>query len=102
MGSNHVYRVSIEGELTIYTAVEWREKLLVAFTKALDLELDLSRVAEIDSAGLQLLIAAKIEAEAQQKNFYLLQHSQVVRDLLEFFRLEGFFGDPVLIPAACS
>jgi anti-anti-sigma factor len=87
----------IEGELTIYTVTELKEKLLSVLSKTEKLELDLSEVSEFDAAGLQLLIMLKKETEALGKVLHLTGHSPVVVELLDLSGLAGFFGDPLLI-----
>ncbi|WP_321864881.1 STAS domain-containing protein [Pseudomonas paraveronii] len=49
----------VEGPLKIYTATEQKDLLLSLFPLAHEVELDLSNVYELDSAGLQLLILIK-------------------------------------------
>jgi len=90
-------RIVIEDELTIYTALELKDKLLAGLTATEELELDLSGVGEFDAAGLQLLVMIKQEAAALGKALRFTGHSQVVLDLLDLSGLAGFFGDPLLI-----
>jgi anti-anti-sigma factor len=90
-------RIVIEDELTIYTALELKDKLLTGLTATAELELDLSGVGEFDAAGLQLLVMIKQEAAALGKVLRFTGHSQVVLDLLDLSGLAGFFGDPLLI-----
>jgi len=87
----------IEGEMTIYNAMELKGALLAPFDQCADLEIDLAGVTEIDSAGMQLLILAKNEARARGKNVLLSGHSPAVLEVLDLCKLEGFFGDPVLV-----
>ncbi|MDP1772997.1 MAG: STAS domain-containing protein [Methylobacter sp.] len=89
-------RIAITGELTIYTALELKDKLLTGLSTAEELELDLSEVGEIDAAGLQLLVMIKQEATAVGKSVRFTGHSPVVLDLLDLSGLAGFFGDPLL------
>lgn len=89
-------RIAIEGELTIYTALELKEKLLAGLSATEELELDLANVGEIDAAGLQLLIMIKQEAAVLGKVVRFTGHSPVVLDLLDLSGLAGFFGDPLL------
>jgi anti-sigma B factor antagonist len=90
-------RIAIEGELTIYTALELKDKLLNGLSANRELELDLSEVGEFDAAGLQLLVMIKQEASALGKELRFTGHTQVVLDLLDLSGLAGFFGDPLLI-----
>ncbi len=46
-------RLSISEDLTIYHALEHKERLIAALDAGDGLELDLSQVGEIDTAGLQ-------------------------------------------------
>ena len=89
-------RLVIEGELTIYTALELKDKLLTGLSATEELELDLSGVGEFDAAGLQLLVMIKQEAAALGKVLRFTGHSPVVLDLLDLSGLAGFFGDPLL------
>ncbi|HEY8157227.1 MAG TPA: STAS domain-containing protein [Methylobacter sp.] len=91
-----ISRIAIEGELTIYTALELKDKLLTGLSATEELELDLSDVGEIDAAGLQLLVMIKQEAAVLGKVVRFTRHSPVVLDLLDLSGLAGFFGDPLL------
>ena len=59
--------LDITGEMTIYTAAEQKGQLLAYINSAQELEINLSQVTELDSAGTQLLIMAKLEAARKQK-----------------------------------
>lgn len=94
-GNRHALR--IEGEMTIYRAAELKQTLLALLDAAGPLEIDLSSVTELDTAGVQLLIAAKKTAQAQQQELCLTAHSAAVLDVLEIFNLVSYFGDPVVM-----
>jgi len=91
--------LAIDGELTIYRAAELRVVLQDAFAQSGDLEIDLAAVTEMDSAGVQLLMAAKKTAAAQQRELRLVGHSPAVLEVFETLDLAGHFGDPLLMPA---
>lgn len=95
-GSN---RLAFLEDLTIYHAMEQKQQLMAALDVPGPLELDLSQVGEMDTAGLQLLILAKREAARLDKNLAIVAHSPVVRQTLDFCNLAAFFGDPVIITA---
>ena len=86
------------GDFNIYHAADTRQALLPLLADAGTVEVDLSGVAEIDSSGVQLLIAAKKHLEARGASLHLVRHSAAVIDALELFDLDGYFGDPMLIP----
>lgn len=97
---NAVYKLPIEGELTIYTAADTKGKLVAALESKQPVEIDLSQVDEIDSAGLQLLILAKREAARNERTLTLVNHSQAVVECLDMCNLTSEFGDQVILPAA--
>lgn len=92
-------RLVITEDLTIYQALEIKQRLVGALAANGTLELDLSQVAEIDTAGLQLLLLAKQEAARMGKDMRIVAHSPVVRQTIDFCNLAAFFGDPVIITA---
>ena len=92
-------RFVIDEAMTIYQAQAQKAQLLAALTAAEALDLDLAAVPEIDTAGLQLLILLKREVLQQGKQLTISGHSPAVRQTLEFCRLVGVFGDPMIIPA---
>ena len=92
--------LSLTGDLTIYRAFELKATLLDALAASDELELDLSQVNEIDTAGLQLLLLLKKEAQRAGKRAVIVAHSQAVRSLIDFCNLAGELGDPLVIPAS--
>ena len=69
----------VEGELTIYTAAETREKFAALLQSEQPIEIDLSQVSEIDTAGLQLLLLARREAVAHKKKLTFAEPSAAVQ-----------------------
>ena len=92
-------RLTLSGEMTIYAAALLKESLLTTIEDCPELEIDLAKVSEIDTAGLQLLILAKRQAAASDKTLTLIGHSHPVLELLELYNMASFFGDPVVITA---
>lgn len=88
---------AIEGELTIYRVSGIHENISKVLASGNAIEIDLSHVTEIDGAGLQLLLAAKLESFARDAQLTLVGHSNAVREMLDLCDLGGFFGDPVVI-----
>lgn len=87
-------RLTLTGELTIYAAGEAKNRLLAPLDAHDALDIDLSAIEEIDSAGLQLLLLARQHAAAAGKPLGLVAPSQAVRELLELYNLAGFFAAP--------
>lgn len=90
-------RLAIQGELSIFTAAGLRQQLLDVLASGQEVEVDLSEVSEIDSAGLQLMVAAKREAAGRNQLLHFSNHSQAVFEALELCHLSGHLGDPLLI-----
>ncbi len=93
-------RLSLTEDLTIYHALDQKNILLDELAATSDLELDLLQVSDIDTAGLQLLILLKKEAQRTGKRVSIVAHSQAVRSLIDFCNLATELGDPLVIPAA--
>lgn len=89
--------LNIEGDMTIYTAAEMKGELMTHMTQPCEREIDVSEVSEMDSAGLQLLILAKREAERQGTSLRITGHSRAVLDVLDMCNLAPYFGDPVVL-----
>lgn len=87
----------LSGDLVFGHAREFKRTLADALRGCRDVEINLSQVSDVDTAGLQVLIAAKREARARNKKLALVEHSQVIADVLETVHLVGFFGDPLVL-----
>ena len=96
----HTRLLSLTEDLTIYHALEQKHRLLDALGSTDELELDLMQVGDIDTAGLQLLILLKKEAQRSGKRLSIVAHSQAVRAVIDFCNLAAELGDPLVIPAA--
>lgn len=97
MRDGDVRALRIEGEMTIYRAGELKALLQTALDGAVSLEVDLSAVTELDTAGVQILMAAKKTALAKQLEMRLVAHSQAVTEVFETLDLTAHFGDPLLL-----
>ncbi len=87
----------IEGEMTIYRAEELKQTLLAAVARLPVLEVNLSAVTELDTAGVQLLILAKELAKSKNKEMRLVAHSPAVVEVFELLNLGLYFDDPLVI-----
>lgn len=88
----------IEGEMTIYRAEELKCALLEPLQPQATLEVNLSAVTELDTAGLQLLMLAKRTAQKQQGQLRLVGHSAAVLEVFDLLNLAAYFGDDLVIP----
>ena len=94
------YRTSINDDMTIYNAAAQKQMLLDALDGCEELDLDLSQVGDIDTAGFQILLLTKREALKAHKTVRLTAHSKAVTDLLDLYNMASYFGDPLVIPAS--
>ncbi len=92
-----MHTLNLEGDLTIYTAAKQQEVLSDFLQNNGDLEINLSGVTELDSAGLQLLILAKREAAKREQSLRFAMHRRAVLEALELANLAAIFGDQVVI-----
>ncbi len=97
-----MHTLNLEGELTIYTAAEQKEILADFLQNSGDLEISLSGITELDSAGLQLLILAKRESAQREQTLRFVMHSRVVLEVLELANLAATFGDQVILTGVKS
>jgi anti-sigma B factor antagonist len=89
-------RVMLSGELTIYNVAEIREALAAAMDRCDEIEVDLSAISEIDSAGLQLMLIVK---RNPGKAVRFVNHPQSVLRLVDLAHLGEALGDPLFISA---
>ena len=81
--------VALGPELTISHAAAWRDTLVDALcTGSSDLVLDLSAVTDIDSAGVQLLLATRRSVNERGATLTLADVSPVVADALAVFGMD--------------
>jgi anti-anti-sigma factor len=89
-------RIAVSGEFTVFNAIVLREQFLAALDEADSVEVDLTRVTEIDSAGVQLMLAAQREAEERHKGLIFANFSPPVADALALTDLSAGFAPPPL------
>ena len=93
---------TLSGELDIQQAQSQREALLAIVTAHLqagdgaDLQLDLSGIGHCDSAGVQLLLAARQTLRPSGARLYIGPASAVVRDVLQTYGLGSLLAQPVM------
>lgn len=97
--SDGTTRLALDGDMTIYDAAEIKKRLLNAIRADGVLELDLSQIGEMDTAGFQLLALAKRESLMLDHALRIVGHSPAVREVIEFLNMVAYFGDPLVIPA---
>ena len=81
------------GEMTIYNAVDTKKTLLESLHNYEEVGVDLSRISEIDTAGLQLLVLARREAAMLGKKLRLINISDPVMEIFNLYRLTEDFSE---------
>ncbi len=91
MSAAKVRSLGLAGELTIQTAAEEKATLVafldVTMSEGADVELDLSGVTELDTAGVQLLLMARRDAQAQGRKLRVVAPSHTVVEVLKIAHL---------------
>jgi anti-anti-sigma factor len=90
-------QIRLSGDLDIYAAASLRTHLLTMLQQHHEIELVLNEVAEVDGAGLQMLLATKAEALRLGGILRLTGHSVAMVRALQLCRLTAYFGDPVIL-----
>ncbi len=80
-------RLRINGEMTIYSVEEMAQYLSPIWEGYSKFELDLSKVNEIDTAGVQLLLMLSKKVEQSKTSITMLDCSPPVREVLDIYRL---------------
>ena len=88
---NGLQTVLVAGECNIYSAAAFKDGLKADIDSSEHIAMDLSGVFEIDTSGVQVLILAKRECSAQNKEFKIVKMSRAVEGALELLNLTKFF-----------
>ncbi|EHR69731.1 anti-anti-sigma regulatory factor (antagonist of anti-sigma factor) [Burkholderiales bacterium JOSHI_001] len=83
--------LALDSDLTIHHAAELKDRLLAALAAGTRC-LDLRDVGECDSAGVQLLLAARRSAQQQGHTLSLAPVSEPVREVLQRYGLLHVLG----------
>lgn len=93
------HKTTIKQDMNIYNASAQKGMLLKALDGCQELDIDLSQVGEMDTAGFQLLLLTKREALKANKAVRLTGHGKAVTELIDLYNMASYFGDPMVIPA---
>lgn len=86
--------LKLDGDLTIYTAANVQQQLLAALNTGRPLDLDLGGVAELDSAGIQQLLALVRECEALARPLRVVGASDCVREVVGLMGVDARLALP--------
>jgi len=87
------WRLVLSGSFTIFQAADYKAQLLdvLEHTETL-LEIDLTAIEEIDTAGLQLLLMLQQEAQAQGKQVFFTGSSAAMENVIGILQLRHRFN----------
>jgi anti-anti-sigma regulatory factor len=91
-----IINLPIEGELTIFRTQALRETIMANIVANDEVEIDLSGITEVDAAGMQLMVASKLEAILRGKTLRYAGHSKTVLEMIDLCDLGSFFGDQIV------
>jgi len=85
--------LSFEGDLTIYHVTESKEELFADHERLTDkIAFDLHNVSEIDTAGVQLLLFAKVFFAKLDKTVFIVKSNEMVDAVLTKLDLTSHFS----------
>ncbi len=90
------YRLTLSGELTIYTAAMLKERLVRELEASGSMEIDLGKVTELDTAGFQVLYSLRRTCARRGKELKISSPSQAVREVFALYNAARHFGDSFL------
>jgi ABC-type transporter Mla MlaB component len=91
-------RLTVHEDMTIYHALDLKQRLMGALEANANLELRPVSVSEIDTAGLQLLFHQAGSGASQQGDDHSWRIAPPFQQILDFCQLTAFFGDPRSAP----
>lgn len=94
-----IQHVEFGDEFTIISASEWYQRLRPLLETGSDLRLEMARVTEFDTAGLQLLLAARAEAQRLGSVVTVVDPSEAVRNVLSLVHLADPASEPSPAPS---
>ncbi len=91
-------RLTLSGELTIYTAAALKERLVRELEEPGSMEIDLEKVTDLDTAGFQVLYGLRRACARIGKDLKISSPSRTVREVFEIYNAARHFGNSFLNP----
>lgn len=76
----------LDGELSIYTVRDVKDQLMGALNEDQDVNIDLSGIHRLDSAGFQILLSIKKEGLFRTKKIQLVNPGEEVKRIFGLYR----------------
>lgn len=86
-------------EMVVQSAAGIRRDLLLLLESCEGrvLEVDLSSVSEIDTAGMQILLSLRNSLRRKGGRLRLISHTPAVLSLMDLYGLVGYFGNRIVL-----
>jgi len=78
----------VEGDVTIYTVTELKDQMVEDLHDYAGIEVNLEKVAKMDTAGYQLMLMLKKEALKLDKDFKISGASEDVKRIYQLYHQE--------------
>lgn len=76
---------AIEGDISIYSVKDLKDELSKHFENNKNMEIDLSAVDKLDTAGFQLLLMARKELESKDKKLSIINPSSETERIFKLY-----------------
>lgn len=83
--------LDVSADMTIYSAVSNLSEIKEYYSQFNHIEVDLSAVEEVDSSGVQILLALKRNAEKDGKQVVLSEMSAPVAEIMDLLNIRSHF-----------
>ncbi|MEK7393702.1 MAG: STAS domain-containing protein [Fibrobacterota bacterium] len=93
-------KAKLQDALDITTVSEARDNILQLLNSGGSIRFDLSSMTEIDTAGVQLILAVRKEASAMGKECRFVHPSPPIEDVFRALGRSGIFDESVLTAQA--
>jgi len=77
--------ISFEGDMTIYSAENFKQDLFSVIAKKNDVNVNLTDVSEFDTAGFQVLLIGKKYADENEVELRLCEASEPVSEVFKLY-----------------
>jgi anti-anti-sigma factor len=84
--------LTLNGEMTIYTAMENKVHFEPYFNIEQNIALDMAAVNEFDSTGFQMLLLLERQAAANENVFSIKQASPAVKEVLSLYNKQDWLS----------
>ncbi len=95
--SSESVEITLEGDMTIRWISDLKKLIDELPSSSKKIIVNLEKVRQIDTSGIQFMIAWKKKVESEHKILKFRNHSPKILSLIDLYGLVGFFGDKLYI-----